>query len=320
VGVSLKIFKDPNQNAFSIAVPADWTVDGGSFPMSLTDVRYYVRAVSPDGAIELFVGDRNVGAFMPMNPMLETACRYGQRQFCLGGTYPLPDGTKVLIQQYMTGGQFAASWGRQRIAQSCSGVQPLKSDELPQASQNISLASGAMQVSIRAGEAQFQCTHGGVAGEGYVFAATELSNLSSGEAMWQVKVLAGFIANKDQEAEAWHLLSIVAGSFRVNQRWLAQHNAAAQAAADIVARAGIAVSKSINEVFQRQMAASSRITANWSRYLRGEAAFNDPDLGIVDYENYPHMWKLPNGTRVGTNTAERPEVGAVEIPRANTGD
>jgi len=317
-GKPLKIFNDPNQNAFSIAVPADWAVDGGSFPMSVSDVRFYVRAVSPDGAIELFVGDRNVGAFMTMNPALEMACRQGQRQFCLGGTYPFPDGTRVQIQQYMTGGQFAAAWGKLRVAQSCSGVQPLKSDELPQASQNISLANGTMQVSDRAGEAQFQCTHGGVPGEGYVFAATELGQQANGEAMWQVKALTGFIANKNQEAEAWHLLPIVAGSFRINQKWLAQHNQSAQAAADAVARVGVAESNSLNEAFQEKMSANQVSTDNWSRYLRGQALFNDPDLGQVNYENYPHMWKMPDGTRVGTDSADAPVVGAEEIPRANT--
>jgi len=318
MGKPMTVFRDPNQNAFSIAVPAGWAVDGGSFQMSVTDVRSYVRVVSPDGAIELFVGDKNVGAFMPMNPMLEAACRFGQSQFCLGGTYPLPDGTQVLIREYMTGGQFAASWGSTRVAQSCMEVQPAGTQELPQASQNISLASGSMQVAIRAGEAQFGCLRRGAAGDGYVFAATELGRLASGEAMWQVKVLTGFIANEDQEAEAWHLLPIVAGSFRVNPQWLAQHHAAGQAAADAVTRAGIATANSMNESFQREMAATDRGSANWSRYLRGQAAFNDPDLGIVNYENYPHMWKMPDGTRQGTDSAQPPVAGATEIPRAHT--
>ena len=311
------IYHDPNQDAFSLAVPLGWTVSGGSVSYSNADARLSIRAVSPDGGIEMFVGDLNVGLYMPMNAAFNMSCRM-TRQLCPGSVYPLPDGTRVVIAEYPTGEQFAAGWGPQRIGQSCSGVNRSSSRDLLEASQLIARIIGDVRVTLRAGEAQFSCEREGVPANGYVFAATELDAMPDGNNAWQVKALAGYVASRDRAPEAAALLSIMAGSLRVNPQWLAIRDAAAAVNSKILAEAQNAVSKSIHDRFQYYNTTVDRTNDNFARYQRGQALFNDPDMGPVNLPNSEHMWKLPDGTRRGTDSSRPPVPGAQEIPRIDT--
>jgi hypothetical protein len=57
------LFTDPAEHAFTIELPAGWAVDGGVRRVSDVYVPYWVRAVAPNGAIEIFFGDPDVPMF-----------------------------------------------------------------------------------------------------------------------------------------------------------------------------------------------------------------------------------------------------------------
>jgi hypothetical protein len=310
------IFRDPAQNAFSLLVPAGWKVQGRSISYSTADTRSFVNATAPDASIYLFIGDPNSGLYRPMDQGTAFSCR-ATRRYCPGDTVPMGT-TNVILRDYIAGADFAAGYARQLMGQSCTGLSVYPRD-LPQAAQRIQYAGADLRQSLRAGEAQFQCSYQGTPVIGYVFAATELVELP-GNAIWQVKSLAGYIAHSDQQAlDAWYLLGALTGSLRVNPQWLAAVGAAAAQQSAILAAVNNAVSASINETFQNYMNTHDRTSANFSRYQRGEALFNDPDLGNVNMPNVPHQWKLPDGTRMGTDSDRPPVPGAQEIPVVYTG-
>src|ERR1039458_9137469 len=105
VGTRWTVFHDPAEHAFSIEVPAGWTVEGGAQRMSAVEIRPWARAVSPDGAIELFVGDKDAPILTHPNPMLEMG------GFHQGSVYSPGFGQSFTVAAYQSGQTFAAGWG-----------------------------------------------------------------------------------------------------------------------------------------------------------------------------------------------------------------
>ena len=165
--------------------------------MSAVDIRLGVEAVSPDGLITLFYGDADVPIFTVPSPMLEMAGLHP------GIIYHPGMGVRLLIMPYMTGEAFAADWGGQRLARSCSGVSGTGSKARPDQSQAIDTTyqQYGITTSIPAGEASFACKLGAMPASGYVFAATEFEQ-NRASSLWDVKLLAGFIAAQQAAAGA----------------------------------------------------------------------------------------------------------------------
>ncbi len=53
-------FNDPNENAFSVEVPAGWDIKGGLYRAGPIDTRPWVVAVAPDNSCRAFIGDGEI--------------------------------------------------------------------------------------------------------------------------------------------------------------------------------------------------------------------------------------------------------------------
>lgn len=295
-------FRDPAEGAFTLEIPEGWTVEGGSRRMSAVEIRTGVTLRSPDGQVELFVGDNEIPVFAVPTPALSFA------GFTEGTTYNPGYGQSFVVESYQAGEQFAAEWGARR-----TGCAQLKASRaLPDATQAIDMAyaNGGVRTSIKAGEATFVCP--GKAG--YVFAATELVESMAG-ALWNVKVAAGFTAPPNRAAEAGALLSRVVGSFRVDPAWAARQQGLTGAVSRIVAGTNEAVSQSIADAFAYKNRANDRAMEDFSQGMRGVDTFDDPVEGRRELADQPHQWRLPDGRIVSTQTADPPAVGAQELQR-----
>jgi len=268
-------YTDPVEHAFTIDVPAGWRVSGGTRRMSAVDIRLGVEAVSPDGLITLFYGDPDVPIFTVPSDMLEMAGLHP------GMVYDPGMGVRLLIMPYMSGEAFAADWGAQRLARSCSGVTGTGSKARPDQSQAIDTTyqQYGITTSIQAGEASFACKLGALPASGYVFAATEyVQNQAS--ALWDVKLLAGFVAAQQAAAGAAGLLSHMVGSFAIDQNWQAQQNNLTAQFSQIVAQTNRIVSNAIIENGRRLAANSDAI------FAAGQARSNATDAAIERYDSY----------------------------------
>ena len=243
--------------------------------MSAVDIRLGVEAVSPDGLITLFYGDADVPIFTVPSDMLEMAGLHP------GMIYDPGMGVRLLIMPYMTGEAFAADWGAQRLARSCSGVAGTGSKARPDQSQAIDTTyqQYGITTSIQAGEASFACKLGATPAGGYVFAATEFVQ-NQASALWDVKLLAGFVAAQQAAAGAAGLLSHMVGSFAIDQNWQAQQNNLAAQFSQIVAQTNHIVSNAIIENGRRLAANSDAI------FAAGQARSNATDAAIERYDTY----------------------------------
>src|ERR1700731_2321369 len=56
-GLTWQRYQDPLENAFTLEVPNGWTVKGGMFRLGYSDHRAMVDMTSPDGKINIRLGD-----------------------------------------------------------------------------------------------------------------------------------------------------------------------------------------------------------------------------------------------------------------------
>jgi hypothetical protein len=301
------VFADPNPNehAFTIAVPEGWRVQGGTRRVSAVDVRPWMDAISPDGGIELFFGHPELPPYTVPNQMLEMG---GFRE---GMVY----NNQSVVLRYQPGVTFASQWGAARIAQSCTGVSRQGAGALPRPSQQIGNAFAAVgiRLSASAGEAGFACTLRGAPGLGYVFAATTLVE-AQGAAMWYVQTVVGFIASAQQASQAGVLLSHVAESYAIDSNWAARQGQTTLAVSRITSETQRAVSQSISEPFWNRGAAHDRSMQAFSQAIRGVHTYSDPVTGMQrELDTRPHQWTDPSGHLYWSNSSNPPSPGAREM-------
>jgi hypothetical protein len=224
-------------------------------------------------------------------------------------------GQQFLVMAYRTGAAFASEWGSRRIAKGCGGVTGQGARPLPQATRQIDMAyaAGGVRTHVEAGETVFDCTRRGIPAKGYVFAATELVE-TQGSALWNVKVLAGFIANAARAPEAASLLSHTVATFRIDEAWAARASATAAKVSQIVTETNKVVSDSIREPFEAMGAAQDR----------SRTGFGEATLGVRTYVNpatnerksmsnsAERVWVCAGNRWVPTISTQAPEQGCTE--------
>src|SRR5215471_6311288 len=121
-------WRDPREDAFHLGVPVGWKVSGGTVRGGAIDVRGFVRAESPDGAIKVFLNDPDLSPRqVPDAMMLQVGLREGQ-------VIKSPTGSPILLARYQTGEQFARQYIGQKL---CSRAQITQSASMPSISQEM---------------------------------------------------------------------------------------------------------------------------------------------------------------------------------------
>ncbi len=240
VHVRWTTYRDPSEGAFTIEVPAGWSVSGGSKRFSQVEVRLGVEATSPDGKITLFYGDTSIPIFSAPNRMLAMG---GLR---VGSTYDMGMGVRTLIEPYATGTKL-----RRRLGPLARGARMQPSHALGpsgpagfQPRHRPRLRQRGHPRSVQAGEASFHCNLGGADAGGYVFASTELVQSQMG-AIWDVNAVLGTVAPTPRAAEAYAMLSHMAASFTIDRGWMSRERELSAQFDRIVAQTNTIVSQRI---------------------------------------------------------------------------
>jgi len=306
-------FTDPSEHAFTVEVPAGWQVQGSLRRFSTQDVRSEVVARSPDGSMEVFLGDQSVPFFAMPTQMTQWA---GLRE---GSIYQLGYGNNAVIARYVPGEAFAQSWGANRIGRACASPRQIAGAPLPQADQAMDFGyrQGGIQASTKSGEAKFDCSWQGAPGAGYAFATTLAAQSQGGGGIWQASSMSGFASRADHAQQAADILAHMNASFQLDPNWAQRQSGAVMNASRIVASTQEAVSQSIKSSFDYKNAVHDRAMEHWSQATRGTATFNDPVAGQRELENTDHQWRTRDGRTIGTNSSNPPEPGATELQRAH---
>jgi hypothetical protein len=270
-------FQDPFEKSFTVDVPQGWTARGGLFRMGYSDERPMVDVTSPDGRINVRLGDLSIPVFTvpSQNHMRE------------GEVYDLGAQAQLVVARYRTGPEFAALYARGRFAQSCrkpaadtGNVDFVVPDYLPQ---------DAPPAETSTGQIAYRCASGSIA---FAFARTS----KVGAALWGAATLGSFVAPPDQVAAARAVLLRCAQSFKLSPEWLAYQKkmdayaldyqrARQQQRREEIGRqvqqfeSQMAAMRSQVDSFRQHQAAQSAQVEGFTQALRGVTPTLDPMTG-----------------------------------------
>lgn len=254
---------DPHEGAFSLGVPQGWRVIGGTYRLSATDVRYAIAMGSPDGQLQVTIGDSSIGVFIPPSQMLAMA---GLRE---GGYYGLGDGTKAEIRRYIPGPQFARSYAQIFLARQCSGLQVQSNNvrqdlasSFTQSARNEGLGSRPY---ITAGDVSFTCNLNGERVQGKYVAAT-FPFVPNQTSMWAVYRLYGYLAAAGREQEGEQVIAQALRTWKFDPRWEAQQQGIANSAVQQDnARSQQIRSRAMQAIADDQRQTSETIMKGWEQ-------------------------------------------------------
>jgi hypothetical protein len=245
-------WRDPREGAFTASVPQGWSVSGGAFRQSATDIRMSVVLLSPDRQIRMTVGDTNVGIYTAPNGLTALG---GVRN---GGAMAVGDGSRIQIRRYVEAQQFVSEYVASTVSRACGNVRVLASNDRPDlAAQAMGKArgQGAPGPRVTAAGWSFSCNWNGREARGYYAAATVLP-FPGRNGIWYVESLYGYIAVPEQFQQADEISRHTLNSLGINAQWQQDENRVAGNAVqqdnarsqEIQARARAAILKNQNDV------------------------------------------------------------------------
>ena len=313
--VSYVEWKDPHENAFSLEVPAQWRVNGGTFRFASVDVRPALEAVSPDGQIRITGGDSQIPTFTEPTPDLQMA---GFRE---GSWYSPGYGVNMMVRRYMSGSAFAREYVTTKVARGCSDLSFLETRDRPDLVQAINslyaqVNTPGVTMSWNAGEVSFSCRQENQVMQGY-YCAGILATRSSGGALWNVNILYGFLAPAEKRASTQSILEHMLSTLQQNPQWAAMQQNVTANTSQIVSRTNQEISKIISDSYWNRQGVMDELSRRRSNATLGVEDVVDHTTGreikVESGSNY--YWIDQHGTIVGTQTDTRPNLDFRELVR-----
>jgi hypothetical protein len=206
-GIAWTQYQDPNEHAFTLDVPRGWTVKGGMFRFGYSDARPMVDMRSPDGKIEIQLGDDKV-------PVYVVPDRLHNRE---GAIYDLGAQGQLVILKYHTGPEFAALYSQVRFHGECQNPQPDSSATeftLPDYLAADSSDNSTPKESST-GQISYRCDFDG--GPHVAFAYVKTANYGP---LWAVPTVVSYLAPPDQVSTAREIVRHCVQSFHISPEWL----------------------------------------------------------------------------------------------------
>ena len=211
---SYAAWRDPAEGAFSVSLPVGWQISGGTVRSSRIEAHYVVRAQSPGGGVQVFMDDPRI--------MIREVPNKGTQMMGtrIGQVMPSASGTKLVLEPYRAGDQFAAEYVQQGF---CPTATNMRGGLLADQSQALNMEFGPIAqaegktIHVDAGEVTFEC--GGRVG--YVYAITAQAWQPGGDvSLWAVYRIAGYLASPAESGMAADVVHEALGTFQMNPAWL----------------------------------------------------------------------------------------------------
>lgn len=209
----MQSWREPNEGAYMLPVPLGWQVRGGMVRPGGIDRRDEVVAVSPDGSIQIRLGD------------------VGVPQFALPHAIPFvgaqPEGSTVtggqVVMRYLPGHVFLTQL---YLPQKFGALPSLQLQELPAlAAQSMRALPPPppMQGRVDAGAVAFELQTPAGPRRAWYLAVTRYQEVPGlgGSAHWWVEMLVGFVCPPGSEVLAHEILAAMKRGVALDPRWVA---------------------------------------------------------------------------------------------------
>lgn len=265
--IRLMSWRDPNEGAFTVSLPAGWQIQGGTVRTTQVEPHYVIRAQSPSGGVQMFMDDPNIAVHQIPG--------WGTRE---GQIIPSAWGGRILVERYLPAPILAEQYVRQRYCPAASafqgGIIPGQTRDLNQKFGPIAAAEGK-RVHLDAGEISFKCGQQ----NGYVYAITLQAWQQGGPlSLWVVYRIAGYLAQPQDTTQAAAAMHAMLGSFQMDQGWLQR---LAQQSGDL---AGNVIHES-NAVTQSTISRAQEMDAQEQDNFEAWKQRSDQNFNAIEHAN-----------------------------------
>ncbi len=324
-------FVDPNFGAFSLDVPAGWNVSGAMKKPMAIDLRPWVKAVSPDEKIVIFMGDGSITPrYIPASWLNFLGCPPGS-------TYRVSTGLETRVLYYQSADKFVQDYAKNKFGKTCDSFDLVNVEQLPDLARAINGTAGV--VASDAVSAKYNFSTKGINGVAYFLAATK-----KGPTMWWVTQICGAVAAQDCEQQALSIFLRMYKSWEYSPQWTqAQNSQSVQSTQDFIARDRAARAQSASAFNSRMSAmdaqhnafmaksrasdaahasymnstrSSDRAHSNFINYIRDEDTLVNPSTGTqyqVEYGPKYHWINSTGDTTYSTDSAWSPGANWAEL-------
>lgn len=265
-------FRDPDQNSFTVEVPAGWKVEGGMVRPVPIDARPWVKATSPDGLITAFIGDGKIPPFTMPNAQLSTLGFWEGRKY---------NGSE--IRRYIPARRFAELYSFKYMKPYFKNIQIVEQHDHPDVARDVNGTVGATR--SEAASIKINAMYGNLPAVAYYLAVTK-ATVMNGTGMWWVTKVAGSVGPADREAAVLGVIMHMLQSFQINPEWGGQAVATAGQVSRNYRAAAQQKSAAIMNNYWSQQAANDRLhQAYWDRQASQDRAANNFSNAIRGVEN-----------------------------------
>ena len=278
------------EHAFVLEVPKGWTAKAGAFRLGYSDVRLMVDLKSPDGKVNVRLGEVSIPAYA-----LPT--QYHPRE---GDFVDLGAQAQLTVANYHTGQQYAEKYAHSRFKELCKSLTP----DAHAASISIPdyLPPDPAAKSSNTGEVSYRCDSGAGATTAFVYAKTNL-----GEGLWTVRTLVSYVAPPEQSSLAADVAQRCVRSFRLNPQWVERQKQMDAKALDYQRQRQAGRVRQIQmqvAQFEQSMKAMQQQVASFERGQQRSAAQSE-EWGNILTGITPTVDPLGNRQEVWTGTKSR---------------
>ncbi len=282
---------DPSpEHGFVLDVPKGWTAKAGMFRLGYSDVRLMVDLKSPDGKVNVRLGEVSIPAYALPTP---THPREGD-------FIDLGAQAQLTVAKYRTGQQYAEKYAQSRFRELCKSLTP--DAHAPSISIPDNLPPDPAAKSSTTGEVTYRCDYGSGAMIAFVYAKTNL-----GEGLWTVRNLVSYLATPEQVSLATDVLQHCVRSFRLSPQWVERQKQMDAKALDYQRQRQAARVRQIQTQvaqFEQSMRAMQQQVASFERGQQRSAAQSE-EWGNILTGITPTVDPLGNRQDVWTGTKSR---------------
>jgi hypothetical protein len=290
----LTSWREPNERAFVMSVPAGWQVHGGIHRQDATHYTSGVEALNPDGVAGVRIGDSRVGQCTVPGPgMNNMPPAQGTMQFC-------PASTAEQVGTLYLRGLLARDLGLSAIQ-----IDAVPRADLARRAEAVP-ASFGLRVHCTVEELRFRATRGGSPVSGAVVVGTTLFDAVQGQ-NYLVGTLSSTIQSfwgpPERFATLARLTGVMQASMRMNPVWWEQTQ---RINAEITRRTLAqmhAEAQNAQQASWDRMAAADRRSESVGYLLSGTSRLSDGQGRTYEAKAGSNYYFLgPNGTVTGTDT------------------
>ncbi|MDQ6924911.1 MAG: hypothetical protein M3154_01570 [Candidatus Eremiobacteraeota bacterium] len=289
----LQRWREPNEHAFAMSVPAGWQVHGGIHRLDATHYTSGVEALSPDGLSGVRIGDSRVGQCTVPGPgMNNMPPAQGSMQFC-------PASTAEQVGTLYLRGFLARDLGLSAVQ-----IDAVPRADLARRAEAIP-ASFGLRVHCTVEELRFRASRGGSPVSGAVVVGTTLFDAVQGQ-NYIIGTLSATIQSFWGPSERFGTLARLTGamqaSMQMNPVWWEQTQ---RINAEITRRTLAQMHSEAQNAQQAswdRMAAADRRSESVGYLLSGTSRLSDPQGNTYEAKAGSNYYFLgANGTVAGTD-------------------